>query len=72
VLKEYGNAVAPKGNFLPTHSDVVVSVDRAKGKLTTIGGNVSIDTVGLKKWEIDPSGLLKKRNELICVLECRI
>jgi hypothetical protein len=72
VLRKYGNKPAPAGNFMPSHSDVVVAVDTAGRKLTTIGGNVSVDTVGKKEWDIDETGLLKKRAGLICVLECRI
>lgn len=72
VLQRYGNNVAPNGNFLPSHSDIVVEVDAAKSTITTIGGNVEVDTVGTKKWDIDQAGILKKASKLICVLECRI
>lgn len=72
VLGKYGSASAPKGNFMPTHSDIVVAIDEAKGIVTTIGGNVSVDTVGKKEWQLDGSGLLVKKDKLICVLECRI
>jgi hypothetical protein len=72
VLAEYGPRAAPKGNFMPTHSDVVVSVDAAKKRVTTIGGNVSVDTVGQKNWTIDGNGVLTKGNTLISVLECVI
>lgn len=72
VLQAYGPEAAPKGNFLPSHSDVVVEVDPKKGRLITIGGNVSVDTVGRKVWQIDQQGRLAKAATLIAVLDCRI
>jgi hypothetical protein len=72
VLSEYGSKLAPNGNFIPSHSDVVVKVEQAKGLLYTIGGNVSVDTVGMKTWKTDPTGILKDASKLIAVLECRI
>ncbi len=72
VLQAYGPAAAPKGNFLPSHSDVVVEVDPGKGRLVTIGGNVSVDTVGRKLWQIDQQGRLAKGATLIAVLDCQL
>jgi len=71
VLDEYGPKVAPKGNFLPSHSDLIIEIDTQRSVAITIGGNVSVDTVGRKKWELDDSGILVKADELISVLECR-
>lgn len=70
VLSRYGKKVVPDGNFLPTHSDIVVGVDLANGLLRTIGGNVSIDTVGEKSWKLNANGTLKDGPKLICVVEC--
>lgn len=72
VMQAYGSAAAPKGNFLPSHSDVVVEVDPGKGRLVTIGGNVSVDTVGRKVWQIDQQGRLTKGATLIAVLDCQL
>lgn len=72
VLGKYGPKAAPEGVFMPTHSDVVVEIDRPAGKLHTIGGNVETDTVGRKTWEIGPDGTLAMKQTLIAVLECRL
>lgn len=70
VLAKYGPKDVDKGNFMPTHSDIVVDVDRAKKKVTTIGGNVDVDTVGMKTWDLKSDGTLMKGSSLICVIEC--
>jgi hypothetical protein len=70
VLAEYGKKEVDKGNFLPSHSDIVIEVNMAKKKLTTIGGNVDVDTVGKKTWELKGDGTLVKGPSLICVIEC--
>ena len=70
VLREYGRREVPKGNFLATHSDIVVAVDSAGRTLTTIGGNVNVDTVGEKTWDLKADGTLKKGGSLITVIEC--
>jgi hypothetical protein len=70
VLAEYGKKEVDKGNFLPSHSDIVIEVNMAKKKLTTIGGNVDVDTVGKKTWELKDDGTLVKGPSLICVIEC--
>ena len=49
-------------SFYASHSDIVVSVDRASGCITTVGGNVS-NSVKAKTFEIDSDGLLKPRRE---------
>lgn len=67
VLSKYGPKQVPKGNFMSTHSDIVVEV--ADGKLFTIGGNVEVDTVGRKEWKLK-DGKLVKGPSLICVIEC--
>ncbi|MCD2180215.1 DUF2272 domain-containing protein [Rhizobium sp. C1] len=72
VLQAYGPEAAPKGNFMPSHSDIVVEVDPQKGKLVTIGGNVAVDTVGRKVWQLDQAGRLAKGATLISVLECML
>ncbi|TGE01726.1 DUF2272 domain-containing protein [Methylobacterium nonmethylotrophicum] len=69
-FKHYGSKIVPKGNFIPSHSDIVVSVDA--GSLTTIGGNVSVDTVGQKTWKLKPDGTLDDKNDLICIIECTL
>lgn len=69
VLKKYGNEPAGKGNFMPTHSDIVVEVDKAGKKLVTVGGNVGVDTVGQKTWTLKKDGTLTKGSTLICVIE---
>jgi hypothetical protein len=69
VLSKYGPKPVDKGNFLPSHSDIVIDVDRVKKKLTTIGGNVD-DTVGKKTWDLKIDGTLVKGPTLICVIEC--
>lgn len=70
VLANYGNKPVPKGDFMPSHSDIVISVDPANKKLTTIGGNVDVDTVGEKEWKLNADGTLVKGPSLICVIEC--
>jgi hypothetical protein len=70
VLAEYGKKEVDKGNFLPSHSDIVIEVNMTKKKLTTIGGNVEVDTVGKKTWELNNDGTLVKGPSLICVIEC--
>jgi hypothetical protein len=70
VLAEYGKKEVDKGNFLPSHSDIVIEVNMAKKKLTTIGGNVDVDTVGKKTWDLKSDGTLVKGPSLICVIEC--
>jgi hypothetical protein len=70
VLAEYGKKEVDKGNFLPSHSDIVIEVNMAKKKLTTIGGNVDVDTVGKKTWDLKDDGTLVKGPSLICVIEC--
>ena len=68
VLAKYGKKPVPDGNFMSSHSDIVVSVD---GKtLTTVGGNVEVDTVGEKTWKLNAAGTLVKGPSLICVIEC--
>jgi hypothetical protein len=69
VLGKYGSKPVPKGNFLPSHSDIVVSIDAANKKLKTIGGNVDVDTVGEKTWTLKADGTLSKGPSLICVIE---
>jgi len=68
VLKKYGPNPVPKGNFMSSHSDIVIEV--ADGKLFTIGGNVEVDTVGKKEWKLTKDGTLTKGTSLICVIEC--
>ncbi len=70
VLGKYGKKEVPDGSFMPTHSDIVISVDAAKRKLTTIGGNVPGDTVGKKSWDLKTDGTLVLAASLICVVEC--
>jgi hypothetical protein len=69
VLAKYGKKPVDQGNFLPSHSDIVIDVNRAKNELTTIGGNVEVDTVGRKTWELKSDGTLVKGPSLICVIE---
>jgi hypothetical protein len=69
VLSKYGNAAVPNGNFLPSHSDIVISVDAANKKLKTVGGNVDVDTVGEKTWTLKADGTLTKGPTLMCVIE---
>jgi hypothetical protein len=59
----------PKGNFLPSHSDIIVSIDTTNKKLKTVGGNVDVDTVGEKTWTLKADGTLSKGPSLICVIE---
>jgi hypothetical protein len=70
VLAKYGSKPVDQGNFLPSHSDIVIDVNMAKKKLTTIGGNVEVDTVGKKTWDLKSDGTLVKGPSLICVIEC--
>ena len=70
VLSKYGKKSVPDGNFMPSHSDIVTSVDPTKRQLTTIGGNVDVDTVGSKIWKLNADGTLVKGPSLICVIEC--
>ena len=70
VLSKYGKKPVPNGNFMPSHSDIVTSVDPNKKQLTTIGGNVDVDTVGSKTWKLNADGTLVKGPSLICVIEC--
>jgi len=70
VLGKYGKKEVDKGNFLPSHSDIVIDVDSKKKELTTIGGNVEVDTVGRKTWDLKSDGTLSKGPSLICVIEC--
>jgi hypothetical protein len=70
VLAKYGKKEVDNGNFLPSHSDIVIEVDASKKKLTTIGGNVEVDTVGKKTWDLKSDGTLVKGPSLICVIEC--
>ena len=69
VLQKYGPKKVPLGNFMTTHSDIVIAVDPAKKQLTTIGGNVE-DAVGKKTWALKANGTLVKGPSLICVIEC--
>jgi hypothetical protein len=69
VLGKYGNKEVPNGNFLPSHSDIVIAVDANRKRLTTMGGNVG-DTVAEKTWSLKADGTLVKGNSLICVIEC--
>jgi hypothetical protein len=69
VLRRYGRNAVPNGSFLPTHSDIVVAVDQANRKLTTIGGNIS-NNVDKKTWDLKANGTLVKGPSLICVIEC--
>jgi hypothetical protein len=69
VLSKYGNKEVPNGNFLPSHSDIVIAVDANRKRLTTMGGNVD-DTVGKKTWDLKADGTLVKGKSLICVIEC--
>jgi hypothetical protein len=70
VLKKYGDAEVPDGDFMPSHTDIIVAIDSKKRTASTIGGNVEVDTVGKKTWALDADGTLKKKAELICVIEC--
>jgi hypothetical protein len=70
VLAKYGKKDVPHGNFLPSHTDIVVKIDPAAKTLTTIGGNVSVDTVNTKTWNLKKNGTLTKGPSLICVIEC--
>jgi hypothetical protein len=70
VLKKYGTKAPPDGNFMPSHSDIVVAVDLPNRRLTTIGGNVGTDTVNTKSWALKADGTLAKGPTLICVVEC--
>jgi hypothetical protein len=70
VLRKYGPKEVDKGHFMPTHSDIVVEVDLANRKLATVGGNVEVDTVGKKTWDLKADGTLVKGPSLICVIEC--
>jgi hypothetical protein len=70
VLQKYGAKDVPNGNFISTHSDIVVDVDHAKKRLTTIGGNVSVDTVGERILALKADGTLVKGPSFICVIEC--
>lgn len=73
VQTKYGKKKAiGEGNFIPSHSDIVVEIDTAKRKLRTIGGNVETDTVGLKEWDLEADGTLKKKKSLICIIECTL
>lgn len=62
--------------FYPSHGDVVVAV--SADKVTTMGGNVSTDTVGRRFRAVKPNGQLMNRVESgitypwIAVLECLI
>jgi hypothetical protein len=67
VLAKYGKKAVPDGNFMSSHSDIVVSV--GNGSLRTIGGNVE-DTVGEKIWKLNKDGTLAKGPSLICVIDC--
>jgi len=69
VLAKYGPKKVDQGNFLPSHTDIVIDVDTSKKKLTTIGGNVD-DTVGKKIWNLKNDGTLVKGPSLICIIEC--
>jgi hypothetical protein len=70
VLTKYGRKDVDKGNFLPSHSDIVIDVDLANRQLITVGGNVEVDTVGKKTWTLKADGTLQKGPSLICVIEC--
>lgn len=49
-------------SFYPSHSDVVIEIDRAGATLKTIGGNVG-QSVGQKTFDIDQNGRLLPRRE---------
>jgi hypothetical protein len=66
VLAKYGPKKVDQGNFLPSHTDIVIDVDK---KLTTIGGNVD-DTVGKKIWNLNNGRHIGEGPSLICVIEC--
>ena len=68
VLAKYGKKAVPNGNFMPSHCDIVVSIDPAKKEVKTIGGNV-LDTVGEKTWKLKADGTLVKGSTLMCVIE---
>ena len=68
VLRKYGKDPVPNGNFLASHSDIVVSIDAANKKLKTVGGNVG-DSVSEKTWTLKADGTLSKGPTLICVIE---
>jgi len=70
VLTKYGNKEVPDGNFLPSHTDIVIEINPNKKQLMTIGGNVEVDTVGKKTWDLKADGTLVKGKSLICVIEC--
>ena len=69
VLSKYGNKQVPMGNFLLSHTDIVIDIDADKKRLTTMGGNVD-DTVAKKTWDLKADGTLVKGKSLICVIEC--
>jgi hypothetical protein len=70
VLRKYGTKPVDGGNFLPSHSDIVIEVNPDKRELITVGGNVETDTVGHKTWKLKADGTLQKGASLICVIEC--
>lgn len=70
VLAKYGPKKVPDGRFLASHTDIVVETDPAGKTLTTVGGNVAVDTVDKKTWKLKKDGTLSKGPDLICVIEC--
>ncbi len=64
--KQFGFAEASAAyltdTFYASHSDIVVDIDMAGGKITTIGGNVS-NSVKAKSFDIDSAGKLVPRLE---------
>jgi hypothetical protein len=72
VLAKYGRKPVPDGNFLPSHSDIVIDVNMARKEVTTVGGNVEVDTVGKKTWNLKNDGTLLKGPSLMCVIECML
>lgn len=70
ILRKYGKKPVPDGDFVPSHTDIVVEIDQGKRTLATIGGNVEVDTVGKKTWNLKKDGTLLKGPSLVCVIEC--
>ncbi len=71
----YDNAlderIAGHGNF-PSHSDVVVSVDKSAGVITLIGGNVS-HSVSATVRRIDDQGRIRPgQKDYFCIMENRL
>lgn len=72
ALSLYGPVATPLGNFVPTHSDVVVEIDQSRSQLRTIGGNIYGGTVGSRWWRLTAAGYLAPADRLLCIIDCRL